>query len=145
MGYKEKDLDREERSMDNGGREEVQRAAKNRSWKGWAVTALLFTGIPLGGCEGKKQQGCEGIEAAVEKDQCLIGEIQKLNGPQMTEVIKKAKEIQDPMIRGAAVSSWVRDHNNEINQRQGKALCEILDGRDRFYCMRRLSSPHLKR
>ena len=47
-------------------------------------------------------------------------------------VIAKAKMIEDVMIRGAAVSVWVRDHNNEINQKQGQKLCEILDGRDCF-------------
>ena len=57
----------------------------------------------------------------------------------------KAKNINDPMIRGAAVSAWVRDHNTEITQKQGMELCALLDGRDRFYCVRRLSSPHLKR
>ena len=28
--------------------------------------------------------------------------------------------------------SRVRDHNNEITQKQGMNLCELLDGRDRF-------------
>ena len=129
--------------MDGRPRGNAGRAlAGSRS--GWTASLLLAAAL-LAGCQGKKQQGCDSIEDSGEKDKCLIEEIQRMNGPQMTEVIKKAKEIQDPMIRGAAVSSWVRDHNNEINQRQGKALCEILDGRDRFYCMRRLSSPHLKR
>ena len=129
--------------MDGKPREVASRSLVS-SRLGWTVPILLAA-VALAGCQGKKQQGCDGIEDSGEKDKCLIEEIQRMNGPQMTEVISKAKEIQDPMIRGAAVSSWVRDHNNEINQRQGKALCEILDGRDRFYCMRRLSSPHLKR
>jgi hypothetical protein len=88
---------------------------------------------------------CEQITESLERDKCLSEEILELKEPQLATVITKAKMIEDIMIRGAAVSAWVRDHNNEINQKQGQKLCEILDGRDRFYCMRRLSSPHLKR
>lgn len=88
---------------------------------------------------------CENIKVSIERDKCLAAQIESLNEPQINEVISKAKIIEDTMIRGAAVSAWVRAHNNEINQQQGQKLCEILDGRDRFYCMRRLSSPHLKR
>ena len=88
---------------------------------------------------------CEEIKVSLERDKCLATQIETLNEPQINEVISKAKIIEDTMIRGAAVSAWVRAHNNEINQQQGQKLCEILDGRDRFYCMRRLSSPHLKR
>ena len=95
--------------------------------------------------EADKKIPCEQITESLDRDKCLSEEILELKDPQIMTVITKAKMIEDVMIRGAAVSAWVRDHNNEINQKQGKKLCEILDGRDRFYCMRRLSSPHLKR
>ena len=88
---------------------------------------------------------CEDLTVSLERDKCLALEIEALQEPQLNQVISKAKIIEDTMIRGAAVSAWVRAHNNEINQQQGQQLCELLDGRDRFYCMRRLSSPHLKR
>ena len=109
---------------------------------------MLYT-ILLLSCSTKTETKttipCEQITESLERDKCLSEEILLLKDPQITTVITKAKMIEDVMIRGAAVSAWVRDHNNEINQKQGKKLCEILDGRDRFYCMRRLSSPHLKR
>ena len=98
-------------------------------------------------CSSKTEEKipCEQITESLERDKCLSEEILLLKEPQISIVITKAKMIEDVMIRGAAVSAWVREHNNEINQKQGQKLCEILDGRDRFYCMRRLSSPHLKR
>ena len=98
-------------------------------------------------CSSKTEEKipCEQITESLERDKCLSEEILLLKEPQISTVITKAKMIEDVMIRGAAVSAWVREHNNEINQNQGQKLCEILDGRDRFYCMRRLSSPHLKR
>ena len=88
---------------------------------------------------------CSDPKETKVKDQCLHNEILTIPSTNFKQIISKAKEIQDPMIRGAAVSAWVRDHNHEITQKQGKALCELLDGRDKFYCIRRLSSPHLKR
>ena len=49
------------------------------------------------------------------------------------------------MIRGAAVSAWVGAHVHEVPMDKGRALCDLLENRDRGYCERRLSSPHLKR
>ena len=108
---------------------------------------ILTFFLLLFGCSSKTEEKipCEKLTESLLRDKCLSEEILQFKEPQIASVITKAKMIEDVMIRGAAVSAWVRDHNNEINQKQGQKLCEILDGRDRFYCMRRLSSPHLKR
>ena len=92
-----------------------------------------------------KVNDCSKIEKSISRDECYHDKIQGLKSSKMNEVIEMAKKIEDRMIRGAAVSAWVKENNSNINQQQGKQLCEMLDGRDRFYCMRRLSSPHLKR
>ena len=103
--------------------------------------------ISMLACENaqEKPKMCSSITVVQEKDQCLHKEILSTTSAELDKLIKKAKKISDPLIRGAAVSAWVRDHNTEITQKQGMSLCEILDGRDRGYCARRLSSPHLKR
>ena len=88
---------------------------------------------------------CEQMELGREKDECLHSEIKLMDSSQAQQVLAKAKLIQDPMIRGAAVSAWIGDNNNNVDSNTGQALCTLLDGRDRSYCMRRLSSPHLKR
>lgn len=108
---------------------------------------MIYSILLFISCSSKTEEkvSCEQITESLERDKCLSEEILQLKEPQISIVITKAKMIEDIMIRGAAVSAWVREHNNEINQKQGQKLCEILDGRDRFYCMRRLSSPHLKR
>ena len=87
---------------------------------------------------------CSSISNAQEKDECYRLHIRELAGSEMSLVLSIAKKMQDTMIQGAAVSAWVKDNNNNINQQQGRELCELLQGRDKFYCMRRLSSPHLK-
>ncbi|MEC7985879.1 MAG: hypothetical protein VX278_11995 [Myxococcota bacterium] len=97
-------------------------------------------------CSSKQTaQECTSITDELQKDECYHNEVLLIPSTKLDELIIKAKSINDPMIRGAAVSAWVRDHNTEITQKQGMELCELLDGRDRFYCVRRLSSPHLKR
>ena len=88
---------------------------------------------------------CAALKDTSKRDSCLHEQILLLPASKMNIVIQSAKQIEDLMIRGAAVSEWVKNHNNDINQRQGQQLCTLLDGRDRSYCLRRLSSPHLRR
>ena len=99
--------------------------------------------LACGSAEETKE--CSAITETIKKDECYHNELLQFSSAELPQIISHAKQITDPLIRGAAVSSWVRDHNNEITQKQGMDLCALLDGRDRFYCMRRLSSPHLKR
>jgi hypothetical protein len=88
--------------------------------------------------------GCD-AKTGMDKDRCLHDEIGAVPGAQPDVVVQKAQQIQDPMIRGAAVSGWVADHANELPQEKGQQLCNLLEGRDKSYCQRRLSSPHLQR
>lgn len=100
----------------------------------------------LSACDTQpKTVACEQMELGRAKDECLHSEIKAMGASQAQQVLSKAKLIQDPMIRGAAVSAWIGDNNNNVDSNTGQALCTLLDGRDRSYCMRRLSSPHLKR
>ena len=64
-------------------------------------------------------------------DTCLHDEI-KVLPHSVSDVVQKAQQISDPIIRGAAVQPG-KEHNNEINQQQGQQLCALPDGRDRSY------------
>ena len=97
-------------------------------------------------CNSQKQpKDCAQMKESIERDRCFSNEFKTLTGKQLAKAIEIAKEIDDPIIRGAAVDGWIKDHVNEINQRKGQELCALLDGRAMSYCQRRLSSPHLKR
>ena len=96
-------------------------------------------------CGSDTPKTCMERQDSIQRSDCLHKEIIRLPSRDVSTVITKAKQISDPMIRGAAISAWVRSHSNEISQQQGKQLCALLDGRDQSYCMRRLSSPHLQR
>ena len=98
------------------------------------------------GCAGTEvTTECSAITDAQKRDLCFHDELVKLPPSQIAEVISTAKKMEDAMVRGAAVAEWIKLYNNKINQQQGQELCKLLDGRDRSYCLRRLSSPHLKR
>lgn len=88
---------------------------------------------------------CANITDMMQRDSCYHDQIVVLPANQIADVITTGQKMVDPMIRGAAIAEWIRLHNNEINQQKGQELCALLDGRDRSYCMRRLSSPHLRR
>ena len=88
---------------------------------------------------------CDKITDLTQKDSCYHDKLVAMPVTEIEAVITTGKQMVDPMIRGAAVAQWIKLHNNEINQQKGQELCALLDGRDRSYCMRRLSSPHLKR
>ena len=107
---------------------------------------MIWIWLWLLGCgNSKEEQECSAQKIEKKRDECFHNELLKMSSAEIARLMEQAKKITDPLIRGAAVSAWVRDHNTEITQKQGMELCALLDGRDRFYCVRRLSSPHLKR
>ena len=106
-------------------------------WQQLACSSSSSTNVISGDCE-------EIIDLS-SRDMCFHDQIVALPSTAIEEVIASAKQMVDPMVRGAAVAQWIKQNNNEINQQKGQELCSLLDGRDRSYCMRRLSSPHLRR
>lgn len=110
------------------------------------VVSLLFVGtLGCGEDGGAGAAAACDAKAGMERDRCLHDEIAAIPGSQPDEVLKKASLISDPMIRGAAVSGWVAAHVDELPAEKGQELCNLLEGRDKSYCQRRLSSPHLQR
>ena len=110
---------------------------------------LILLSILLGCSDGNTSAStttdCASIADETERNQCYHKQILTMPATDIPSIIKTANQISDPMIRGAAVSEWVKNHNNDVSQQQGQQLCALLDGRDRSYCLRRLSSPHLRR
>ena len=92
-----------------------------------------------------KETACTDLEPGTEQDTCFKDQIQGMNASQLAEVESVALQISDTMVRSYAVSTWVKDHSNEISLEEGTGLCQLLEGREQSYCLRRLSSPHLQR
>lgn len=107
---------------------------------------LIFTTFACSGSNTSETSGdCDSLQDTMQRDDCYRQKIVTLSPSEIDQIIALGNKMVDPMIRGAAVAEWIKDHNNEINQQKGQELCALLDGRDRSYCMRRLSSPHLRR
>lgn len=112
----------------------------------YGMIALLLAACSGGGSTTSGDGAdCAAMSPGLEQDKCLHEEIKALPVAQADVVLTKAQQISDPMVRGAAVSGWMAEHNADVPQQQGNALCQLLDGRDRSYCQRLLSSPHLQR
>lgn len=107
---------------------------------------LLGAALSGWGCAGSTDGStdCASLESSA-KDRCFHDQLLAVPATDPDAVIALSQQISDPMIRGAAVSAWVGAHVNEVPMDKGRALCDLLDGRDRGYCERRLSSPHLQR
>ncbi len=98
------------------------------------------------GCTGEATvENCADLTEPLARDRCFHEEINALPASEIARLQTIAPQITDAMIRGAAVSGWVADHIAEIPGDQCQQLCQLLEGGDRGYCMRRCSSPHLQR
>ena len=103
------------------------------------------------GADGDESNGaaasgdCSAAAAGIERDTCTKQRMLGMPASELKQVEKLASEIEDEMIRGAAVETWVQTNCNDVSLDQGRVLCELLEGRNRSYCERRLSSPHLCR
>ena len=106
---------------------------------------LFILGCSGGNTTAETTTDCTSVADQKKRNHCFHQQILTMPASAISDILATAKLINDPMIRGAAISEWVKNHNNDVNQQQGQQLCALLDGRDRSYCLRRLSSPHLRR
>ncbi len=79
------------------------------------------------------------------RDACTYAEVLALPAADTAEVLRRVQSLDDPVVRGAAVTRWVEQHAGTLDPAQGRALCETLDGPDQGQCLRRLQSAHLQR
>ncbi len=96
-------------------------------------------------CGNTSSGDCSAITPGIDQDVCYGRQLKATPAAAVDEALRLGAQIRDPMVKGEAVSSWVESHANEIPPDQGRKLCELLEGRDGAYCLRRLSSPHLLR
>ena len=103
-------------------------------------------GVALAGCgQSDAPVGCDGMPAGLDRDVCFGKELKALPSAEIDQVIGLASKMDDPMVRGEAVFTWVTNNGNGIPPDKGQKLCGMLEERDGAHCLRRLSSPHLQR
>lgn len=111
------------------------------------VSILLI--FALSGCDGSppaaEATSCEEMAAGLDRDTCLGDRLLALPPTEAEQVRTIGGEIQDGMVRQAAISRWVAEHANEIPKETGESLCQMLGGRDQSYCLKRFLAVHLQR
>lgn len=80
--------------------------------------------------------------AGLDRDACLDARVRAAPGPDAA--IAEARQIEDPLVRDAAVVAWVRAHRAELRPSDGR-VCNVLTSAEQAACVRRLSAPHLSR
>ena len=112
-------------------------------------TALCgaLVAVALGACSGSTTSApadCGSMAAGLERDVCHGKELKALRSSEVDRALVIAGQMTDPMVRGEAVTTWVEAKANCLPPDKGQSLCNLLDGRDQSYCLRRLSAPHLQ-
>jgi len=97
------------------------------------------------GCTLGSAPTCTEMVRGMARDACLATELKALPPTDVDAVLAKARQVEDTMIQQEAVSTWITINAPHIEPQEGTRLCNLLTTRDASYCLRRLSSPHLKR
>ena len=113
-------------------------------WQAMRRHLPLVLSLPLSGCTPGARP-CSALPPGLERDKCSYQELLLLDPEAAPEVLETAGDIGDPIVRDAAVTSWLSQHVDQISDEQGKQLCLLLDEEERGYCFREHYSPHLRR
>ena len=95
----------------------------------------------LWGCEVP----CAERPPGVERDACTYAAVLALPAGEGAAALEMVRTLDDPVVRGAAVTRWVGTHARALDPDLGEQLCATLDGPDQGQCLRRLQSAHLQR
>ena len=92
---------------------------------------------------GSPGLSCEELEGQ-HRDFCRYGELLALAPSELDRALELARGIDEQVIRGTAVFSWVREHAAELPP-EASELCRMLPGSQGAQCVRRLEAVHLQR
>jgi len=106
--------------------------------------ALVCLGLAMAACSGDRAD-CGRLDDPLDRDTCFHERIGDLDAAAADQVHDLALQIEDPVVRGAAVCGWIEAHVGAYPQAEGHKLCELLTGPQRTYCVRRLQAVHLRR
>lgn len=111
-----------------------------------AVPASLVLVLLHGACALPAAQpaDCAALPAGRERDVCWQAEIGAVPPEAADTVPALVAEIEDPVVRDAAVLTWLDDNRDRVSPRQGEALCRLLHATRAQSCLRRLQAAHLQ-
>jgi hypothetical protein len=95
-------------------------------------------------CVDGPPPGC-GIYSGLEHDRCVADELTALTPDQLDLVRAKTSAIQDPIVRGAALDTWLKAHAKALPTQDAQGLCQLLEGPAAAACNKRVHAAHLNR
>ncbi len=96
--------------------------------------------------EPDPELACESLETSLAQDSCRHDAMIALVSTEYERAITLATEIQDPIVRGAAIIRWIETHKAALPVEAGQSLCALLPmNTERGACVRRFSAAHLQR
>ncbi len=83
--------------------------------------------------------------AADQPDVCRQDVLLAVPPTATAEVVAAAEAIADPVLRGAALFTWIDAHRGRVPVESAETVCAVLEGRVQHVCERRISAAHLNR
>lgn len=78
-------------------------------------------------------------------DTCWAQRVLSLGPTDVDAVESAGAAISDPIVRGAAIDAWMREHGQAIPRERAHTVCELLEREARRVCVKRIDAAHLNR
>jgi hypothetical protein len=104
----------------------------------WLITALVLTAL----------LSCARVDDGADplaQDRDRFDRIQALDADEVDQVQALAREIEDSVVRSAAVDGWIRENRQSLTREDGLTLCDLLEAAASGQCRRSFSAVHLQR
>ncbi len=108
------------------------------------LSSIVVCAMAIGGLASCSRSVCGDEAPGTARDACHYEQIRALGPDQVNQVDTLARQIEDSVVRSAAVDYWLRDHRAEVAREDGKALCELLEAGAAGRCLRSFSAAHLQ-
>lgn len=91
-----------------------------------------------------EEPGCAAL-TDLARDQCLYDTIGAMSDSSPADLLEHAGQIQDTVIREAALLGWVKEHGCDHPREAVLPLCTLIEGGLQGKCRRRIDAIHLCR
>ena len=110
-----------------------------------AEYAPIWLLLSLVSCSIAPSSDCDALGDLGARDTCFRERCADLGPGLWPSVAENAGRIEDPILRGTVVFSFVRVHAAVLPPEARDPLCSLLDDPVRGICRRRFNAAHLRR
>jgi hypothetical protein len=106
------------------------------------LPALVAFVAQAAGCSAK---ACDERSNGADQDRCYHDALLALPPARIGQVREEGQKIVDPVVRSAAIHTWVVTNIGKVPMGEASSLCDLLDGVEATTCHRRVEAAHLRR